>query len=130
MLELQLDGQWPLWRGTSPEASPEDRDGYGHIAAYVTPTPVDHFLPPGYRQSLPQRNYFNDHDTVSELWRALVKKNLRYAEPPWNPTEGQRIRDPEWLLRRTDQGAGTCIDLSLLFAAQCLTRSWTPTSSC
>jgi hypothetical protein len=122
MLKLQPDGQWPLWRRTSPEASPDasPEDGYGHIAAYVTPTPVDHFLPPGYRQSLLQRNYFNDHDTVGELWKALVNKNLRYAEPPWNPTEGQRIRDPEWLLRRTDQGAGTCIDLSLLFAAQCL----------
>ena len=120
MLELQSDGQWPLWPGISPEASPEEREGYGHIAAYVTPTPVDHFLPPGYRSPLLQRNYFNDYDTVSQLWKALVNKNLRYAEPPWNPAGRQRIRDPEWLLRRTDQGAGTCIDLSLLFAAQCL----------
>jgi hypothetical protein len=118
-LKLQPDGQWPLWHGTSSEDGASPEDGYGHIAAYVTPTPVDHFFPPGYRQSL-QRNYFDDHDTVRELWQALVDKNLRYAEPPWNPAEGQRIRDPEWLLRRTDQGAGTCIDLSLLFAAQCL----------
>lgn len=116
MLELQpdTDGQWPLWHGASPE------NGYGHIAAYVTPTPVDRFLPPGYRQSPLQRNYFNDHDTITRLWQALAGKNLRYAAPAWNPAEGQRIRDPEWLLRRTDQGAGTCIDLSLLFAAQCL----------
>lgn len=123
MLELQPDGQWPLWHGAS------EKDGYGHIAAYVTPVPVDRLLPSGHRQALRYRSFpgderqqacARDRETVTELWEALRDKNLRYAEPPWHPAEGQPIRDPEWLLRRVDQGAGTCIDLSLLFAAQCL----------
>jgi hypothetical protein len=117
MLELQSDGQWPRWDGAN------EKNGYGQIAAYVTPTPVDRLLPPGYRQAMSRDDPFDrarDRGTVEALWKALVNKNLRYAAPPWSPTEGQRIRDPEWLLRRIDQGAGTCIDLSLLFAAQCL----------
>ena len=119
MLELQSDGQWPLLHAAG------DEDGYGHIAAYVTPTPVDRLLQAGYRLTLRHEDLLDptrDRETVAGLWRALVDKNLRYAEPPWNPSEGQRIRDPEWLLRRVDQGAGTCIDLSLLFAAQCLNK--------
>ena len=117
MLQLQPDGHWPLWRAASEE------DGYGHIAAYVTPTPVDRYLPPGYREGLRYRNLEScdrDRQAVEALWSALAGSKLRYAEPPWNPAEGQRIRDPEWLLRSRDRGAGTCIDLSLLFAAQCL----------
>jgi hypothetical protein len=124
MLELQPDGQWPLWHAPSTEDDGHvAADGYGHIAAYVTPTPVDHYLPPGHRQALRYRGLSSraqDLETVKSLWGALVRSNLKYAEPPWNPTEGQRIRDPEWLLRTKDRGAGTCIDLSLLFAAQCL----------
>jgi hypothetical protein len=117
MLKVQSDGQWPLWR------APDAENGYGQIAAYVTPTPVDHYLAPGHRQALGPKKLADrewDLRTVESLWDALVGSNLKYAEPPWNPAEGQRIRDPEWLLRTKDRGAGTCIDLSLLFAAQCL----------
>jgi hypothetical protein len=120
IVQLQPDGQWPLWLAAS------EKHGYGRIAAYVTPTPVDRYLPPGHREGLRYKNLEPDdwdRQTVECLWAALVRSKLRYAEPPWNPVEGhQRIRDPEWLLRPRDRGAGTCIDLSLLFAAQCLSE--------
>jgi energy-coupling factor transporter ATP-binding protein EcfA2 len=117
--QMPPDGQWPLWQAASEE------DGYGHIAAYVTPTPVDRYLPPGYREGLRYKDLEprdRDRQTVTSLWDTLVAAKLRYAEPPWDPADGQRIRDPEWLLRPRDRGAGTCIDLSLLFAAQCLSE--------
>src|ERR1700761_3645714 len=124
MLELQSDGQWPLWFAPiNEDGYPSDKDGYGHIAAYVTPTPVERYLPPVHLDARHFKNltaHTRDLQTVESLWEALAGEKLRYAEPPWNPAEGQRISDPEWLLRTRDRGAGTCIDLSLLFAAQCL----------
>jgi hypothetical protein len=116
---VQAEGQWPLWHA----AGAGEENGYGHIARYVTPAPVDHYLPPGHRQALRYQDLTDrelDLKTVESLWQTLVGASLKYAEPPWSPSVGQPIRDPEWLLRRKDRGAGTCIDLSLLFAAQCL----------
>ncbi len=116
----RAEGQWPLWHA----AGADEENGYGHIARYVTTAPVDHYLPPGHRQALRYNRDLADHEldvkTVESLWQTLAGANLKYAEPPWSPSQEQPIRDPEWLLRPQDRGAGTCIDLSLLFAAQCL----------
>jgi hypothetical protein len=124
MRELQPNGQWPVW---SPPRDPAtgDEDGYGGIASYVTPTALENFpavFRPGLRDLLRRRSGHDgaglDRLLVEELWRSLVDWEIPYDAPPWNPAEGQRVRDPEWLLRR--HGAGTCVDFGLLFAAACL----------
>jgi hypothetical protein len=122
MRDLQPDGQWPLWSAPG-EIGETDAGGYGGVACYVTPRLAEAYLPRGHRDLLSRKAAPGpalDRQLVEALWHDLVRQNLVYAEPPWNPSDGQIIRDPDWLLRRDDRGAGTCVDLSLLFAAQCL----------
>ncbi|WP_157475721.1 hypothetical protein [Parafrankia sp. EUN1f] len=123
MARLEPDGQWPLWM--APGNPDTDRSGYGGIASYVTPRVLEErFVPPGLRTQLASRTGLRgaalDRLTVEQLWQALVDRRIGYAQPPWHPAQGQRIRDCEWLLRRAEQGSGTCVDLSLLFAGACL----------
>ncbi|MGA7413841.1 MAG: hypothetical protein WBW33_25420, partial [Bryobacteraceae bacterium] len=124
MRELQADGQWPVWVAPKDPAK-ADIEGYGGIASFVTPAALENFpavFRPGLRDLLRQRTGKDGADldrvVVEKLWEALVDHDIPYDAPPWNPAKGQRIRDPEWLLRR--HGAGTCVDLGLLFAAACL----------
>jgi hypothetical protein len=118
-----IDGRWPLWmRPADPNTDPS---GYGGIAAYVVPGILAELsFRPVNRVLLESQTglYGADLDKriVEGIWAGLVDRQVVYDDPPWHPGDGQRIRDPEWLLRRTDQGAGTCIDLSLLFAGACL----------
>lgn len=123
MLEQQADGQWPPWM--APKDPGKDPSGYGGIASFVTPQVLEMlFVRRGQRALLKGKNGRAGADldrlVVEELWKGLVDRELLYAEPPWHPAVGQRIRDAEWLLRGTDRGAGTCVDLSLLFAGACL----------
>ncbi len=124
MRELQANGQWPVWIAP-PDPDRADEGGYGGIASYVTPAALENFpavFRPGLRDLLGRRSGHGGADLdrllVEELWQSLVDWEIPYDAPPWNPAEGQRIRDPEWLLRR--RGAGTCVDFGLLFAAACL----------
>ena len=124
MRELQADGQWPVWVAPKDPAK-ADVEGYGGIASFVTPAALEAFpavFRPGLRDLLRRRTEKDgvdlDRVVVEKLWEALVDHDIPYDAPPWNPAKGQRIRDPEWLLRR--HGAGTCVDLGLLFAAACL----------
>jgi hypothetical protein len=124
MRGLQANGQWPVWIAPRDPAR-ADEDGYGGIASYVTPTALENFpavFRPGLRDLLGRRSGYDgaglDRLLVEELWQSLVDWEIPYDAPPWNPAEGQRIRDPEWLLRR--HGAGTCVDFGLLFAGACL----------
>lgn len=123
MLERQPDGQWPLWR--APKHVGKDPSGYGGIASFVTPQVLETlFFRAGQKALIKARTGRSGADldqlVVEHLWDGLVQRELVYAEPPWHPAEGQRIRDAEWLLRGTDRGSGTCVDLSLLFAGACL----------
>jgi hypothetical protein len=122
MRDLQADGQWPLWSAPR-DIDATDADGYGGIACYVTPRLAEWHFPRARHERLSGATPPGpalDHLKVAALWEDLASRNLGYAEPPWHPAEGQIIRDPDWLLRGDDRGAGTCVDLSLLFAAQCL----------
>lgn len=61
----------------------------------------------------------NDPNRVRELaaaaYAAIQKKNIVYAEPPASfSVVGQRIRTPETVL---EQRLGTCMDMTLLYAA-------------
>lgn len=119
---LTPDGQWPVW--LAPTGKDTHADGYGGISRYVTPHVIERrYFRSGHRDGLSRtglRGVALDRATIGALWRELAAVGLSYAPPPWHPAQGQRIRDPGWLLRRDDQGAGTCVDLCLLFAGMCL----------
>ncbi|MBV9293459.1 MAG: hypothetical protein JO222_13500, partial [Frankiales bacterium] len=59
-----------------------------------------------------------DEEIARTLFHGLVQADVPYTAPPWHPGVGQRLRDPEWLLR--PGGSGTCIDFALLYAAALL----------
>ncbi len=60
----------------------------------------------------------NDPNRVRELaaaaYAAIQKKNIVYAEAPASFARGQKIRTPELIMQ---QHLGTCMDLTLLYAA-------------
>lgn len=65
----------------------------------------------GYQQEDPNRV----RDLAAAAYAAIQKKNIVYAEPPASfSIPGQRIRTPETIL---EQRLGTCMDMTLLYAA-------------
>ena len=65
----------------------------------------------GYQAQDPNRV----RDLAAAAYAAIQKKNIVYAEPPASfSVPGQRIRTPETIL---DQHLGTCMDMTLLYAA-------------
>ena len=54
-------------------------------------------------------------DFAAAVYTAIQKKNILYAEPPASfSVQGQRIRTPDKIM---DQHMGTCMDMTLLYAA-------------
>jgi len=98
---LEEDGSWPVW--LPPWKAPHT-DGYGRISRYVTPRFVDELgLGPGYREMFGRAGAVGserDRRTVEALWTVFISKRIGYAMEPWNPSAGQLIRDPGWLLSR------------------------------
>lgn len=64
----------------------------------------------GYQENDPNRV----RDLAAAAFAAIQKKNIVYCEPPASFESGQRIRTPETIL---DQRLGTCMDMTLLYAA-------------
>ena len=65
----------------------------------------------GYQKQDPHRV----RQLAAAAYAAIQKKNIVYAEPPASFTAaGQRIRTPETVM---EQRLGTCMDLTLLYAA-------------
>lgn len=65
----------------------------------------------GYQKKDPNRV----RDLAAAAYAAIQKKNIVYAEPPASfSVPGQRIRTPETVL---EQRLGTCMDMTLLYAA-------------
>ena len=65
----------------------------------------------GYQMGDPNRV----RDLAAAAYAAIQKKNITYAEPPKSfSVPGQRIRTPDSIL---DQHLGTCMDMTLLYAA-------------
>jgi len=65
----------------------------------------------GYQMRDPNRV----RDLAAAAYAAIQKKNIVYAEPPASfSVAGQRIRTPETIL---EQRLGTCMDMTLLYAA-------------
>ena len=65
----------------------------------------------GYQKKDPHRV----RQLAATAYAAIQKKNIVYAEPPASFTAaGQRIRTPETVM---EQRLGTCMDLTLLYAA-------------
>ncbi|MDD8045962.1 MAG: DUF3320 domain-containing protein [Verrucomicrobiota bacterium] len=70
----------------------------------------------GYQSNNPKRIY----QITSGIYNAILKHGLTYINPPASfETEGQKIRFPEHIMH---SGMGTCLDISLLFAA-CLEQA-------
>lgn len=65
----------------------------------------------GYQQHDPNRV----RELAAAAYAAIQKKNIIYAEPPASfSIPGQRIRTPETIM---EQRLGTCMDMTLLYAA-------------
>lgn len=116
--------QWPVWH-TATDPSRSHVHGYGGIARYVVPQQLQeqyaHVFPPGLRMGLTGTGVDRDgldRAIVARLWEHLVRQEIAYAGPPWNPGLGQIVRHPTFLLHRN--GVGTCVDFAVLFAAACL----------
>lgn len=62
---------------------------------------------------------------VDQLYGQFLDWRRPYNLEPWEPlvgAAGQRIRDPEWIAR----DSGTCIDMSMAFAAICVRHKLRP----
>lgn len=64
----------------------------------------------GYQENDPNRV----RDLAAAAYAAIQKCNITYANPPASFSRGQRIRTPEIIM---DQHFGTCMDMTLLYAA-------------
>ncbi len=64
----------------------------------------------GYQAHDPNRV----RDLAAAAYAAIQKKNIVYAEAPASFSRGQRIRTPETIM---EQRFGTCMDMTLLYAA-------------
>jgi hypothetical protein len=106
-------GTWPEFDWSEPVAA---------LARYVSPQSLRRL------RLLPDNiaDVFNSDpndsvvflDTLQQLFDTLHSKDIEYAHEPWAGRIGrQLIRDPRWLL---EDRWGTCLDLAVTFAAQCL----------
>ncbi len=60
-------------------------------------------------------------EIIRAIYQAFCRRELRYDIEPYNPDLGvQSIRQPDAILE--ESGKGTCLDLALLFAGECLGR--------
>lgn len=115
--------EWPVWIPPT-EGSELIRTGYGGIARYVVPGLIEHFsdsLPPWVRTLVKKPDMSEsqvDQAALAHLWDRFVELDIAYAPPKWNPTDGQPIRDPRWMLGAN--GWGTCTDLAVMFAGACI----------
>ena len=81
-------------------------DAADRLAKWGKPTSLE-----GYQKKDPNRV----RDLAAAAYAAIQKKNIIYAEPPASfSVPGQRIRTPETIL---EQRLGTCMDMTLLYAA-------------
>lgn len=65
----------------------------------------------GYQTGSPERV----DETVEAVWKAIQARSVAYSLPPASWTDdGQKVRNPQDVL---DNGGGTCLDLTLVFAA-------------
>jgi hypothetical protein len=60
-------------------------------------------------------------EVIRAIYEAFCRRKLRYDIEPYNSDLGvQSIRQPDAILE--ESGKGTCLDLALLFAGECLGR--------
>ena len=82
------------------------QDAVGRLKKWGKPSSLE-----GYQMQDPNRV----RDLAAAAYAAIQKSNIVYAEPPASfSIAGQRIRTPETIL---DQHLGTCMDMTLLYAA-------------
>jgi hypothetical protein len=115
-----MAGKWPDWAIS--------KNGAWQLALYVDPEAAE--VPLGAHL----RSQWSEPDEAvaraAELYRIVSERHIEYARDPWNPARfgsddgqpKQRIRTPAEVL----QGAGSCLDLSLLFAGLAIAANIRP----
>ena len=104
---------WPMWR----------RDDPAGLLAYVTAAGIAELLP-----DLPDRAAGHGDDRLERLravYDTFADAGISYADEPIASTgEAQQIRPPGQVL--AVPGHGNCLDLSLAFAAACMSAGLHP----
>ena len=102
------DQQWIPW-------TPREQTDYASLARYVN---ADVTELTRLRLFVENPFYQRENDSVAllgRLYEALRAKKIAYEHEPWSAEGEQVIRDASTV----DSSFGTCLDLSLLFAAMC-----------
>jgi hypothetical protein len=124
MTELLDDGRWPVFEAPTDLEGTID-DGYGRLACFVSPPALEELaarFPAGVRARVNVEPVEDvERAVLEDLYEQVRRCDIPYHKEPWHPGNGQRVRDPGWVVGRG--GAGTCLDLALLFAGLCL-REW------
>ncbi|MFD9398229.1 hypothetical protein ACFWA4_05350 [Streptomyces sp. NPDC060011] len=103
-------------------AGPDDDDvwvpwgpdlGYQSLARYVVTSTLGK-VGLGIDDAYDQRTR-RPTELLARIYQQLAEKEVPYENAPWHPGDRQVIRDT----RVVDRSAGTCLDLAVLFAAQC-----------
>ncbi|MFJ8941110.1 AAA family ATPase [Streptomyces sp. NPDC102365] len=109
-------------RSGSIPAGPDDDDvwvpwgpdlGYQNLARYIVTSTLGK-VGLGINDAYDQRTR-RPAELLARIYRQLAEKKVPYENAPWHPGDRQVIRDT----RVVDRSAGTCLDLAVLFAAQC-----------
>jgi hypothetical protein len=104
---------WQPW----PKGSEKD------LAKYVLPSVAGRVKLSAVRDDVLRLG--KRRELLEEIYKALLKYDIRYAREPFDPTlEQQRIRTPAEILKGA--GDATCLDLALLFAGVCLGNQLLP----
>ncbi|GAA4815956.1 ATP-binding protein [Streptomyces ziwulingensis] len=97
---------WPEWH---PEHDP---GGYRRLARYVS---VQALWDLDLLEHEAHRWDGRPLALLERLYTRLRAKDVPYNKAPWTVRSHQRVRDPHLV----DRSSGTCLDLSLMFAAMC-----------
>ena len=109
-------GPWPVWE-------PDQEGGLPSLVRYVS---TDAIRDLGL---MPKDVVFNGggsergREVARKLYQSMASAGLTYGLETWSPGRvGQRIRDA----RRVRSDKGTCLDLTVLFAAMCVQAQLRP----
>lgn len=109
-------GPWPVWE-------PDQEGGPPSLVRYVSTDAIQGL------GLMPKDVVFNGggsergREVARKLYQSMASAGLTYGLETWSPGRvGQRIRDA----RRVRSDKGTCLDLTVLFAAMCVQAQLRP----
>lgn len=81
----------------------QEADGFEALASFAS----GDCLPAAYRGASTER----------EIYKRLLDAKWSYVTEPWNPGQGQFVRDPDTILA---ERSATCLDIAVMFCAMAL----------